>query len=486
MNFGTICKEVPLEKNLEDLRLEEFDKEKLYDLFKELRFTKYIEKLGLENKNKEKIDFSYEEIKADLVSYIEKIEKNKEFIYYLDIESNSISFYLENKIYFAKNSVNSFKEIFESNDILKISYKQKEDYINLYNLGIVCNNMMFDIEIAAYILDSTKSKYELIPIAEEYLGLDLSSFFEEKQEVQLTFDTLNIENSNNQSEIICKKLFLIQKLYVKFKEELEKNEQIKLFDEIEMPLLEVLASMEIEGMHVDKKSLEEYGKNISKKLDEKTKIIYELAGEEFNVNSTKQLGEILFEKLKLPVQKKNKTGYSTDNEVLEKLNGKHQIIQEILEYRQIAKIKSTYVDGLLPLIDEKDSKIHSKFHQTVTATGRISSTDPNLQNIPIKVELGKELRKVFTTKEGFTFLDADYSQIELRVLACVSKDENMLKAFKNDEDIHLATAAQVLKIPASEVTSSQRSSAKAVNFGIVYGISDYGLGAQLRNIKKRG
>lgn len=249
---------------------------------------------------------------------------------------------------------------------------------------------------------------------------------------------------------------------------------------IEMPLVEVLTSMEIEGMHVNKEALEEYGHNINSQLEEKTQKIYSLAGEEFNINSPKQLGEILFEKLQLPVQKKNKTGYSTDNEVLEKLNGKHEIIQELLEYRQISKIKSTYVDGLLPLINKEDSRIHSKFHQTVTATGRISSTEPNLQNIPIKLELGKKLREVFTAKEGYILLDADYSQIELRVLASIAKDENMLKAFENDEDIHLSTASQVLKIPMSDVTSAQRSSAKAVNFGIVYGISDFGLASQLR------
>jgi len=187
----------------------------------------------------------------------------------------------------------------------------------------------------------------------------------------------------------------------------------------------------------------------------------------------------LFEKLELPIQKKNKTGYSTDIEVLEKLKDKHPIIEELLEYRQIAKIKSTYVDGLLPLIDENTSRIYSKFHQTVTTTGRISSTEPNLQNIPIKLDLGKRLRKVFTAKDGYTLVDADYSQIELRVLAHISEDENMIKAFLNDEDIHLSTAAQVLKISISEVSKEQRSRAKAVNFGIVYGISDFGLATNL-------
>ena len=210
-----------------------------------------------------------------------------------------------------------------------------------------------------------------------------------------------------------------------------------------------------------------------------TKQIYELAGEEFNINSPKQLGEVLFEKLKLPMAKKNKTGYSTGVEILEKLKNTHPIIEKLLEYRQIVRLNSTYVDGLIPYINSKTNKIHSSFHQTVAATGRISSTDPNLQNIPTRYELGKNLRKVFKPEKGKIFIDADYSQIELRVLAHISNDKNMIEAFKNDEDIHMQVASKVFNIPIEKVNKKQRSRAKAVNFGIVYGITDFGLAEQI-------
>ena len=214
-------------------------------------------------------------------------------------------------------------------------------------------------------------------------------------------------------------------------------------------------------------------------MEKLTTEIHELAGEDFNINSTQQLGKILFEKLNLPVIKKTKTGYSTDVDILEKLKKHHPIIEKILEYRSLMKLNSTYVEGLLPYISEKDSRIHSFFHQTITATGRISSTEPNLQNIPTRIELGKQLRKVFKPKEGYIYIDADYSQVELRVLAHISQDENMMHAFLNDEDVHKQAASKVLGIPIEEVTKEQRSSAKAVNFGIVYGISDFGLSEQL-------
>ena len=243
--------------------------------------------------------------------------------------------------------------------------------------------------------------------------------------------------------------------------------------------------MQINGIHVDKKELEEFGKKLKEQLEELKQEIYELCGEEFNVNSTQQLGMILFEKLKLPVYKKTKNGYSTDVDILEKLKPEHPVIEKILEYRSLMKLNSTYVEGLIPYINEKTNRIHSYFHQTITATGRISSTEPNLQNIPTRYELGKLLRKSFKPEKGNIFIDADYSQIELRVLAHISNDENMVNAFKNDEDIHKQAASKVFGIPIEEVTKEQRSSAKAVNFGIVYGISDFGLSEQLNISKKQ-
>ena len=252
-----------------------------------------------------------------------------------------------------------------------------------------------------------------------------------------------------------------------------------------MPLVEVLASMQYEGIYIDKQELIDFGKELKEKLDILTKEIYELAEQEFNINSTKQLGEILFEKLKLPIIKKTKTGYSTDSDALEKLRTAHPIIEKVLEYRQIVKLNSTYVDGLIPYINEKTNRIHSYFHQTVTATGRISSTEPNLQNIPTRFELGRNLRKVFKPQNNNVFIDADYSQIELRILADISKDENMIKAFLNNEDIHARAAAEVLGKPIGDVTKDERTHAKAVNFGIVYGISDFGLGEQLGISRKK-
>ena len=246
-----------------------------------------------------------------------------------------------------------------------------------------------------------------------------------------------------------------------------------------MPTVEVLAEMQWNGMYVDINELEEYGNEIKGRLEILTQEIHELCGEEFNINSTKQLGEVLFEKLKLPVVKKTKSGYSTDMDVLEKLKEEHPVIERLLEYRQLMKLNSTYVEGMKQYINPKTHRIHSFFHQTITATGRISSTEPNLQNIPTRFELGKRLRKIFKPSEGCLYIDADYSQIELRVLAHISKDKHMVQAFKNGEDIHKQAASKVFNIPLEEVTKEQRSSAKAVNFGIVYGISDFGLGEQL-------
>lgn len=260
---------------------------------------------------------------------------------------------------------------------------------------------------------------------------------------------------------------------------LEETESLSLFTEIEMPLVPILGSMQYEGMYVDKEALKDFGEELKQQISTLTDEIYELAGEEFNINSHQQLGNILFEKLNLPSKKKTKSGYSTDVDVLEKIRNEHPIVEKVLEYRTLTKLNSTYVEGLLQYINPITEKIHSYFHQTITATGRISSTEPNLQNIPTRAELGKNIRKAFKPKEGNIYIDADYSQIELRVLAHISQDENMLAAFKNGEDIHKQAASKVLNIPIEEVTKEQRSSAKAVNFGIVYGISDFGLANQL-------
>ena len=266
---------------------------------------------------------------------------------------------------------------------------------------------------------------------------------------------------------------------------LEEINAVDLFNNIDMPTVTVLANMQWNGMYADLEELNKFGKQLKEQLEIKTKMIYEMAGEEFNINSTKQLGEILFEKMKLPVVKKTKSGYSTDVDVLEKLKSEDPIISEILDYRQLMKLNSTYVEGLKPYIKPKTKRIHSFFHQTITATGRISSTEPNLQNIPTRFELGKQVRKIFKPEPGKVYIDADYSQIELRVLAHMSEDTHMVQAFKDGEDIHRQAASKVFKTPMEEVTKEQRSNAKAVNFGIVYGISDFGLGEQLHISRKK-
>ena len=271
--------------------------------------------------------------------------------------------------------------------------------------------------------------------------------------------------------------------YETLSQRLKETEMTKLFETIEMPLVFALYDMEKAGICVEKDALEEYGSQLTGRIEELEKNIYELAGENFNINSPKQLGVILFEKMAIPGGKKTKTGYSTSADILEKLASENPIVNDILEYRQLTKLKSTYADGLGAVI-EKDGRIHSTFNQTITATGRISSTEPNLQNIPVRMELGRLIRKVFVPEAGFVFLDADYSQIELRVLAHMSGDEKLIKAYREAEDIHRLTASQVFHIPLEEVTPLQRRNAKAVNFGIVYGISSFGLSQDLSITRK--
>ncbi len=287
------------------------------------------------------------------------------------------------------------------------------------------------------------------------------------------------ENLSEEDFIHAEKVFLMKKLFPILKKELEDRCQLNLLSEIEEPLSEVLASMENEGFFVDKAGLEDYEKKLDERISELKNSIYEISSFEFNINSPKQLGFVLFEKLGLPKGKKGKTGYSTGAETLEKLKGYHEIIDLILEYRALSKLKSTYCDGMISLITEK-GRIHSSFNQTETRTGRISSTEPNLQNIPVRTERGRELRKFFKAEPGNVLIDADYSQIELRILAHMSKDSNMIDAFKNHEDIHAITASQILNLPINMITPEMRFRAKAVNFGIVYGMSAFSLAEDLK------
>ncbi len=501
--LGTINLEAPVEMSLEELKVEEWDKPKVLNIFKELNFNRYIERFNLSSKEqKETIDIkNIFEVEEKSLEQIKKIveKENKIFFYFENEEDNSIKniikeklktiyIYAEEKVYFSTiDNIQVLKEIFESEKIEKYGYKLSKDYILLKQLGIKPNNIVYDAEVAEYDICPTTNKYPLEDIAMKYLNLNINEYLEtkgvgEKEDAQINlFGEQSINEEKNDKYKYAIYCYTIAKSYKKIIEELEKQKELELFRTIEMPLVEVLAEMQWAGMHAQKDELQEFGNKIKSNLEGLVKEIYSLCGEEFNINSPKQLGEILFEKLKLPVYKKTKSGYSTDVAVLEKLVGEHPVIEKILEYRSLSKLNSTYVEGLIPYINDETKRIHSYFHQTITATGRISSTEPNLQNIPTRIELGKQLRKVFKPAEDSVFIDADYSQIELRVLAHISGDENMIQAFNNNEDIHKQAASKVLNIPIEEVTKEQRSDAKAVNFGIVYGISDFGLAGQLRS-----
>ena len=503
--LGTINLEAPVEMSMEELKVEEWNKPEVLRIFKELNFNRYIERFNLEEENKTpKIDLK------DLIKIEEKtlkqikeiVTKNKKIFFCFAKENSETIGNIINKkityiyvaenenIYYAKvEDIEVLKEIFENTEIEKYGYKLSEDYILLKQLGIKPNNIVYDAEVAEYDTDPTKSKYPLEDVSLKYLNLDINEYLEANNVKEENTKQLNLFDNSEEKEDTEKykyaiNVYVIYKSYEKIIEELKTKNEYELFKTIEMPLVEVLSEMQWAGMHIEKQELQDFGNKLKQDIDKIVKEIYELSGEEFNVNSPKQLGEVLFEKLKLPVVKKTKNGYSTDVAVLEKLIGEHPVIEKILEYRSLAKLNSTYVEGLEPYINEKTKRIHSYFHQTITATGRISSTEPNLQNIPTRIELGKQLRKVFKPEKDYVFIDADYSQIELRVLAHISEDENMMNAFKNGEDIHKQAASKVLGIPLEEVTKQQRSHAKAVNFGIVYGISDFGLAGQLGISKK--
>ena len=500
--LGTINLEVPITDTLEDFKVEEWDKEKVYDLFKKLNFKRYIERFSLqpgESNNSEQGKDEIENLKIidkSLDEIIELVKNQKHMIFYLDTKTDenpekiikekisSIAIY-DNKnkeaIFYnftEENEIQRLKEILEDKEIKKISINLTKTYILLKQVGITLDGISYDISIAAYILNPSNNKLEIENLIDRFLEIDTSKLESKEETTQINlFD--EIPSTEQDKEKCGKYSYAISKIKDITEKKLEEINALKLFNEIDMPTVEVLSDMQWNGMYVDEKELEEFGQELKDKLEILTKEIYEMAGEEFNINSTKQLGEILFEKMKLPVIKKTKSGYSTDVDVLEKLKKQDPIIEKILDYRQLMKLNSTYIEGLKPYINPKTTRIHSFFHQTITATGRISSTEPNLQNIPTRFELGKRVRKVFKPEDGKVYLDADYSQIELRVLAHISGDEHMIQAFKEGQDIHKQAASKVFKTPIDEVTKEQRSNAKAVNFGIVYGISDFGLGEQL-------
>ena len=490
--IATIITNVPIEVKLEDLEYGDYNKDDVVEKFKEFGFTSLITKLldieGGETTIKEEIDLKIEHL-DNVEDFIKKAEENKKVI--IDVigkEGNILDkrvlyVFLSldgNEIYYVnEDELPQIKTLLSNPEIKKHGYDLKEDYILLKPYEIELNSMNFDITIAEYLIDSKSStSYECSAIAMKYLTRKIKSKEDllGKGAKAKKFDEIEFDEL---SAYIGDILNTVNGVYPKMEEKLKETEMDGLFYHVEMPLVEVLGSMEYIGMKVDKDQLNELKEKFTTIINELENEIFELAGEPFNINSPKQLGVVLFEKLGLPVIKKTKTGYSTNAEVLEKLRDKHEIIDKITEYRQIVKLNSTYVEGLLKIINPKTGRIHSSFNQTITTTGRISSTEPNMQNIPVKTEMGRDIRKVFVADENCKLVDADYSQVELRVLAHMSGDENMIDAFKHGEDIHSKTASQIFDVDIKDVTSKQRIEAKAINFGIIYGKTDFGLSQDL-------
>lgn len=494
--LATIITECELDISIKDSTFDDIYNEDVFVIFKKLEFQNFLNRFDMEVNSYDKIE--------DHFTLISSLDKAQEvFDFYLGNKPSknhvlamqfiidedtclglSITF-ASDKVYFIKIDQDitvsylskQLSSLLDNKYVLStINLKEQLDYLNISN-----NNKIYDIGIASYLLNPLKSTYNFDDVARDYLNMTIQS----RKELFGKKGLKEVMNTNEDDFLMfaCYESFVAFKAYDSIFEQLKKTDMYDLFINIEMPLVYTLFDMEKRGIRTNKEALKEYGDKLAVRIGELEKTIYEQAGEEFNINSPKQLGVILFEKLNLPFGKKTKTGYSTAASVLEKLVDYHPIINQALEYRQLAKLKSTYADGLANYIGE-DNKIHSKFHQTITATGRISSTDPNLQNIPIRMELGRAIRKVFTPEEGFVFVDADYSQIELRVLAHMSGDESLIEAYQHEDDIHKITASKVFHTPLDEVTSLQRSNAKAVNFGIVYGISSFGLGQDL-NISRK-
>ena len=505
--LGTINLEVPIEDTLEQFKVEEWDKEKVLKLFKELNFNRYIERFhltGEKNSEEETYKIDFKTVEKSIEEIINIVKAQKSMTFYLQTEADeSLENIIKEKItgmsvynpdtqeaYYIKlnqEEIARLKEIFEDANIKKTSINLTKVYILLKQVDITLDGIENDISIGAYILNPTNNKLDLKNLAMQYLELDIEEYIgaEDSQKQMTLFEENTIQNDKKDSEKYTLYAYVIEKINTMILQKLKETNSFDLYTNIDMPTVEVLSSMQWNGMYVDEQELSAFGEELTSQIEVLTKVIHEMAGEEFNINSTKQLGEILFEKMQLPVIKKTKNGYSTDVDVLEKLKREDPIIGKILEYRQLMKLNSTYVEGLKPFINPKTKRIHSFFHQTITATGRISSTEPNLQNIPTRFELGKRVRKVFKPEEGKVYIDADYSQIELRVLAHISEDKHMIDAFNHNEDIHKQAASKVFKTPIDEVTKEQRSNAKAVNFGIVYGISDFGLAEQLGISRKR-
>jgi DNA polymerase I len=488
--LATILKEAPVQVSLEDMSYEGYDEKKVIELFKELGFNSLLDKMdvsdSIEDHVLEDIHFTIVEeiteevLTSDSTIVIEVMEEN-----YHKSEIQGFAIVNENGSFFIPTVVAINSPLFNqwaSNEYNKKTvYDGKRSIVALRWKDIDLNGVEFDCLIASYILNPSLSTEDIATIAKAKGLYEVQS----DEAVYGKGAKRCCPDEKILAEHLVRKAVVLHKLKELYIDDLKQNEQYELFTDLEMPLARILADMESEGITVDIPRLQLMGKEIGEKLASLEKNIYELAGEEFNINSPKQLGVILFEKLNLPAVKKTKTGYSTSADILEKLADKHHIIKYILDYRQLGKLQSTYIEGLLKVVHNDASKVHTIYNQVLTQTGRLSSTDPNLQNIPIRLEEGRKIRQAFVPSHtDWVIFAADYSQIELRVLAHIANDENLIDAFNNDLDIHTKTAMDVFHVNAEEVTSNMRRQAKAVNFGIVYGISDYGLSQSLDITRK--
>lgn len=492
-----ICADCPIEFDLEKAKIGDFYTNEAYKLFQELEFKNMLSRFGEKQpafsiqehmetiQGLDKIEAVFERackedwiamhvigdgcnVLAAVVGFVKKDQ-----IYYMAADE----YQFVSSEYLADNCKKICKVVkntvvFDLKEWLQYFGEEfpKEAWENILDAGLL-----------AYLNNPLKDVYGYEEIAKEFAGCYLPSRADylKKMDIESAYK----ENPDEVRAYAGTLVFALMHSIAALKESVSQAGMLSLYYDVEFPLAVSLYRMEQAGMRVEKEELRRYGEELGEQITLLQKKIYESAEQEFNINSPKQLGELLFDKLKLPFAKKTKTGYSTSADILEKLKGEHEIIPYILEYRQLAKLKSTYADGLILCIKE-DGKIHSTFNQKVTATGRISSTEPNLQNIPVRMEMGRKIRKVFVPEEGFVFVDADYSQIELRVLAHMSGDEKMIEAFRSNVDIHTLTASEVFHVPMEEVTSLQRRNAKAVNFGIVYGISAFGLSQDIGTSRK--
>ncbi len=478
--LATIDRHVPIDFKISDNERTNVNNAELYDIFNRLEFKSFIKKMGLvpEKSEMPKIDiFETTEFKTVGGEELKKLLENENISFILDKNADEVGFCVDKKTgysaSFSKN-IDVWKAFFES-DRKKSTHGLKDTIVYLSRHGIDLTNVDFDTEIASYLLEPSRKSYDLTELSQDCLGVTIE---ENEGGEQLSIDGMNDTYENT---CLMKKAIALDALKSYELEEMKNQEIIELFKTIEMPLVYVLAAMEISGFSVDTELLGEFGERLKNEQNKLTEEIYALAGHEFNINSPKQLGVVLFEELGLTAKKKTKSGYSTNAEVLEKLKYEHPIVEKILEYRKIAKLNSTYVEGLFAVIDKRTGKVHSSFNQTVTVTGRISSTEPNLQNIPVRTQLGREMRKMFVAQnDDFVLVDADYSQIELRVLAHIADDENMIEAFESGADIHASTASKVFGVDKESVTSDMRSAAKAINFGLVYGMGEFSLSQDLK------